>query len=405
MRAGYGQCCPEHRLKDRRLPAATAPDVPRFAFQRRRSWRDRLGGKRGKALLALFVAITVPAMAAPDEWGAFNLGGGEAKLTDEVTPMAFEQPGGSFPGSAFYYVEADAELASGINGALDTTAGSGRFFDPLAVLDGDPAQAVETHDAGPSARAFRGGGSGLDMARALQCLATAVYYEAASESIGGQKAVAQVVLNRVAHPTYPNSVCGVVYQGIERKTGCQFSFTCDGSLRRTPSARGWATALKVAREALAGDVYEPVGLATHYHTIWISPYWAPSLDFIGVIGAHRFYRWRGAAGQPSAFRTVYIGGEPLPKPKAQTSLAQPESDPLDPVALARAYEEARKKAESESRSSVPVAGRAAAPGPAPRYTQEIEERGGDAQFRAEKLPQSGSVRDEYANAGKWKEQP
>ncbi|UIP08108.1 cell wall hydrolase [Erythrobacter sp. SDW2] len=389
------------------MPAPAAPDTPRFAFQRKRRWRDRLGGKRGKALLALFAAITVPAMAAPDQWGAFNLGNGDdAKLTDEVTPMAFEQPGGSFPGSAFYYVEADNELAGGINGALDTTVGAGQYFDPLAVLNGDPAQAVETHDAGPSARAFRGGGSGLDMARALQCLATAVYYEAASESIGGQKAVAQVVLNRVAHPTYPGSICGVVYQGSERKTGCQFSFTCDGSLRRTPSARGWATALKVAREALGGDVYEPVGLATHYHTIWISPYWAPSLDFIGVIGAHRFYRWRGAAGQPSAFRTVYIGGEPLPKPKPQTSLAQPsEADPLDPVALARAYEEARKKAEADSRSTTPVAGRTATAGPAPRYTQDIEDRGGDAQFRAEKLPQSGSVREEYANAGKWKEQP
>lgn len=385
---------------------ATAPDAPRFAFQRRRSWRERLGGKQGKALLALFAAITVPAMAAPDEWRAFDIGGsGEARLTDEVTPMAFEQPGGSFPGSAFYYVEADAELAGGINGALGSTAGAGQYFDPLAVLNGDPAQAVETHDAGPSARAFRGGGSGLDMARALQCLATAVYYEAASESIGGQKAVAQVVLNRVAHPTYPGSVCGVVYQGSERKTGCQFSFTCDGSLRRTPSARGWATALKVAREALGGEVYQPVGLATHYHTIWINPYWAPSLDFVGVIGAHRFYRWRGAAGQPDAFRTAYAGGEPLPRPKPQTARADGDSDPLDPVGLARAYEEARKRAEAEAGPGGSAAGRSAPSVPAPRYTQEIEQNGGDSLFTPQRLPQSGSVRSEYANAGQWKEQP
>ena len=392
--------------KDCRLNLAAATDAPRFAVRRRRSWRDRLGGKRGKALLALLVALTVPAMAAPSEWRAFGLGGDDTALTSEVTPMAFERPGGSFPGSAFYYVDAGAEMAQGIDSALDTTIGTGRYFDPLTVLAGDPSQAVETHDAGPSARAFRGGGSGLDMARALQCLATAVYYEAASESIGGQKAVAQVVLNRVAHPTYPNSVCGVVYQGSERRTGCQFSFTCDGSLRRTPSAAGWATALKVAREALAGEVYRPVGLATHYHTIWISPYWAPSLDFIGVIGAHRFYRWRGAAGQPAAFRTAYVGGEPLPRPRPQSSLAQPgESDPLDPVALARAYEEARVKAEAQSRAAASVATRAAVAAPPPRYTREVEERGGDAQFRAEMLPQSGGVREEYANAGKWKEQP
>ncbi len=389
---------PTPLAKDRRLNPADAPDASRFAFQRRRSWRERMGSKRGKALLALVAAITVPAMAAPSEWRAFGPDNNDVAPAAIVTPMAFEQPGGSFPGSAFYYVDASAEMAQGVGGTLDTTVGSGRYFDPLTVLAGDPSKAVETHDAGPSARAFRGGGSGLDMARATQCLATAVYYEAASESIGGQKAVAQVVLNRVAHPTYPNSVCGVVYQGSERRTGCQFSFTCDGSLRRTPSARGWATALQVAREALAGDVYEPVGLATHYHTIWISPYWAPSLDYIGVIGAHRFYRWRGAAGQPSAFRTVYIGGEPLPRPKPQTSLAQgSESDPLDPVALARAYEEARRKAEAASRPSAAL--------PAPAYTAEIQARGGDALFTAEKLPQSGAVRDEFANAGKWKEQP
>lgn len=383
------------------LVAAT--DAPRFAFQRRRSWRDRLGGKPGKALLALFAAITVPAMAAPSEWRAFGLGPEDSALAPEVVPMAFEQPGGSFPGSAFYYVEPDAQP---VGGARHRTLDGARYFDPLAVLGGDPNQAVETHDVGPAARAFRGGGSGLDMARALQCLATVVYYEAASESIGGQKAVAQVVLNRVAHPTYPGSVCGVVYQGSERRTGCQFSFTCDGSLRRTPSARGWATALKIAREALAGDVYEPVGLATHYHTIWISPYWAPSLDFIGVIGAHRFYRWRGAAGQPTAFRTAYIGGEPLPRPKPQTTAAADSgSDPLDPVALARAFAETRGNAQPNAGGSAPSPGRPTRSDPAPRYTQEIEQRGGDAQFKAGKLPQSGNVREEYARAGQWKEQP
>lgn len=388
------------------MSRSAAPDAPRFAFRPRRGWRERLGGQRTKALMALIAAITVPAMATPSPWEGLSGGTEQAALAAAVAPMPFERPGSSFPGSAFYYVEADAQLAHGFVRALDSAGGSGRFFDPLAVLGGDPAQAVETRDAGPAARSFRGGGSGLDMVRALQCLATAVYYEAASESIGGQKAVAQVVLNRVAHPTYPASVCGVVYQGSERRTGCQFSFTCDGSLRRTPSTRGWSTALRVAREALAGDVYEPVGLATHYHTIWINPYWASNLDFVGVVGAHRFYRWRGAAGLPAAFRTAYLGGEPLPRPKPRSTEASDTiADPLDPAALARAYGEARRQAEAAAGSPAAAAASRSASADAPRYTQAIEARGGDAQFRAGKLPQSGSVREEFANAGQWKQQP
>ncbi|MFD1958893.1 cell wall hydrolase [Novosphingobium panipatense] len=85
------------------------------------------------------------------------------------------------------------------------------------------------------------------------------------------------MLNRVAHPAYPGTVCGVVYQGSERSTGCQFSFTCDGSLARRPQPMFWERARAVARAALAGYVYAPAGLATHYHTVQVRPYWAPSL--------------------------------------------------------------------------------------------------------------------------------
>ena len=382
-------------LPEDRLTQSAPPAEPRFAFQRRkRGWAGL--GARKKALLALVAAMTVPAFAAPGEWRSFGNAQESAELVPQVRPMPFEQAGVSFPGSAFYYLEDAPQLSYDFEAAIDGADAAGRFFNPLEVIGGDPAQAIETHSAGPAAGAFRAGGSGVDKARALQCLATAIYYEAASESIGGQKAVAQVVLNRVAHPTYPGSVCGVVYQGSQRVTGCQFSFTCDGSLRRKPSRGGWATALRIAGEALAGDVYAPVGLATHYHTTWINPYWASSLDHVGTIGAHRFYRWRGAAGKPSAFRTVYIGGEPLPKPSARAASDVPEySDPgADPAALARAFEEARKKAESDSRAAT-----------APRYTRAIQDAGGDALFTAEKLPGSGTVKDEYANAGQWKQQP
>jgi spore germination cell wall hydrolase CwlJ-like protein len=176
--------------------------------------------------------------------------------------------------------------------------------------------------ANPAARAFNlRTRSMVDRMRSIDCLTAAVYYEAASESDDGQRAVAQVVLNRVRHPTYPNSVCGVVYQGSERTTGCQFSFTCDGSLLRTPAIGGWARARRVAAEALAGRVFEPVGHSTHYHANYVLPYWASSLVKSAVVGAHIFYRWNGGWGQPAAFRQTYAGVEPLPGPKPRQAMA------------------------------------------------------------------------------------
>jgi hypothetical protein len=142
---------------------------------------------------------------------------------------------------------------------------------------------------------------------AVDCLTAAIYYEAASESMTGQRAVAQVVLNRMRHPAYPKSICGVVYEGSERRTGCQFSFTCDGSLARTPSRTGWDRARGIATAALGGYVERSVGTATHYHTTWVVPYWAWSLDKITLVGAHIFYRWKGYWGRPAAFKGVYAG--------------------------------------------------------------------------------------------------
>jgi hypothetical protein len=147
--------------------------------------------------------------------------------------------------------------------------------------------------------------------RALDCLTAAVYYEAASETPQGQAAVAQVVLNRARHPAYPRTVCGVVFQGSERVTGCQFSFTCDGAMARVPSPGGWARARTVASAALNGTVVAAVGTATHYHTDWVAPYWAPRLSKIVKIGTHIFYRWNGAWGLPTAFTGVYSGAEPI----------------------------------------------------------------------------------------------
>ena len=194
-------------------------------------------------------------------------------------------------------------------------------------------------EAAPMFRLPATADSEVSRGSALDCLTAAIYYEAASESIQGQRAVAQVVLNRARHPAFPKSVCGVVYQGSERRTGCQFSFTCDGSLARRPSQRGWQLAGAVAAAALDGAVEPSIGMATHYHTVWVVPYWADSLSKIGVVGAHIFYRWRGFWGRRTAFTGRYLGedqaltetGVPLDAVGLPTGLPDPVFAPAAPL--------------------------------------------------------------------------
>lgn len=146
----------------------------------------------------------------------------------------------------------------------------------------------------------------VPMARrtATDCLTSAIYYEAGYELNQGKRAVAQVILNRVRHPAYPKTICGVVYQGSERKTGCQFTFTCDGSLARRPARDRWEQARLIAIGAITGAVEPSVGMATHYHANYVMPYWAPSLDKVSQIGTHIFYRWKGSWGRRRAFSQV-----------------------------------------------------------------------------------------------------
>jgi spore germination cell wall hydrolase CwlJ-like protein len=159
-----------------------------------------------------------------------------------------------------------------------------------------------------AARSFTVADSSLDHRRALLCLTQAVYYEAGYEPIEGRRAVAQVVLNRMRHPAFPKSVCGVVYQG---STGavCQFSFVCDGALYRRPSQSAWNESEVVAEAALDGYVERSVGEATHYHADYVAPRWAPMLAKVAKLGTHIFYRWPGAWGTPAAF-TGHYAGEP-----------------------------------------------------------------------------------------------
>jgi spore germination cell wall hydrolase CwlJ-like protein len=177
-----------------------------------------------------------------------------------------------------------------------------------------------------AAQAFVLSGSALDQRRALLCLTQAVYYEAGFEPLEGRRAVAQVVLNRLRHPAFPKSICGVVYQGAGSGT-CQFTFVCDGALYRRPAADAWRQAEQVARAALSGYVESSVGEATHYHADYVAPRWAPLLAKVASIGQHIFYRWPGEWGQPAAFTGHYIGEPqdplalrpPPPAPGSQTA--------------------------------------------------------------------------------------
>ncbi|QGY82019.1 cell wall hydrolase [Sphingorhabdus lacus] len=239
-------------------------------------------------LLSVAVGAVYTAIAAPIGIWRISQDSKEAAKPPASEPIQFR-----------FREDVDPEAAVAINAAVPDTQ------EPIV-----PALPFSIQSSSISARSKM---------LAIECLTAAVYYEADSESVTGQRAVAQVVLNRVRHPEYANSVCGVVFQGSERTTGCQFSFTCDGSLARRPSQAGWARAQAIAARALAGYVEPSVGLATHYHTIWVVPYWSSSLSKLRTVGSHIFYRWSGRNGTLAAFRNRYSGIEQLPQMKVAGS--------------------------------------------------------------------------------------
>lgn len=127
-----------------------------------------------------------------------------------------------------------------------------------------------------------------------QCLASGIYFEARGESVKGQAAVAQVILNRVRNPAYPKTICGVVYQNEDWRNRCQFSFACDNIKDQVNSEYHWHVARDVAMAVTAGKIWLPqVGSATHYHAVYVRPKWAKTMEKVGRIGLHVFYRTYG----------------------------------------------------------------------------------------------------------------
>ncbi len=128
--------------------------------------------------------------------------------------------------------------------------------------------------------------------RERRCLATAIYFEARGEPERGQIAVGQVILNRVRSPIFPETICGVVYQGQMHK-GCQFSFTCDGHTDNPKDNAQWSLAQDLAKKIMEGEEWLPeVGYSTYYHANYVSPRWARSMNKIDRIGRHIFYKKR-----------------------------------------------------------------------------------------------------------------
>jgi hypothetical protein len=253
--------------------------------------RRAFGGLRIELIGLMLVAAIVAAIAG---FVLFSERAPASAATFELPPAKAAALVDATSGVAATQMRAVGDQAKIINAALPFAGG------PL-------------HAASP----FAMKGSDVDARRALLCLTQAVYYEAGFEPVEGRRAVAQVVLNRMRHPAFPKSVCGVVYQGAGSGT-CQFTFVCDGALYRAPAADAWRQAEQVARASLAGYVETAVGEATHYHADYVAPRWAPLLAKVAQIGQHIFYRWPGAWGQPGAFTGRYIG-----EPRDPLSLRPP----------------------------------------------------------------------------------
>lgn len=250
-----------------------------------------------------------------------------------------------FPGAALLYADEPAA-------PIATAAPAPHVTGTIALPDIPVPQVAQSDAMVRPAAPFVLRGSPVDKARALQCLTTAIYYEAASEPDDGQAAVAQVILNRVRHPAFPASVCGVVFQGSER-AGCQFSFACDGAMARVPMRSAWDRARRAAAQALAGGVFPGVGLATHYHTYAVTPSWNRSLVMTGAFGAHFFHRWKGWWGTPAAFRQAYSGAEPVPGPHPRLDVPTPLVTP--PVVMAAAQGAVVKQLLAMPAPAAPVA--------------------------------------------------
>lgn len=126
--------------------------------------------------------------------------------------------------------------------------------------------------------------------RQWTCMTEALYHEARGEPVEGQYAVAEVILNRVDAPNYPDTICGVINEGMGQLNACQFSYTCDGRLEQVTDQRPWDRAGNIARIMIDGAPRDLTANATHYHADWVAPHWSQVYPRTAAYGTHVFYR-------------------------------------------------------------------------------------------------------------------
>ncbi|MGV7119464.1 cell wall hydrolase [Sphingopyxis sp. 550A] len=372
---------------------------PELHLAARSTWRDPAPEKPagpGREYWGMLTAITIVACLAlmlstgqyrPRGFGPYSVS----------VPLTFKP----YDPARWAVMNSDSyEDALKIDPTLPDPASVG-YADATALPPASPTELQQEAFVGPPAKpyVFRGL-TALDRERAHYCLTSALYYEAASESDDGMRGVAQVIVNRARHPSFPNTICGVVFQGSERAGVCQFTFACDGAMARAPERRNWLRASRIASAALNGYVFPGVGLATHYHTTAIWPRWGKSLVMTNIVGAHIFHRWRGRWGMPDAFRAPYMGREPVPGPYLPLAqqLAILKGQGLPPGAgpvpgltgPAAPLPDVAPAPLPGTMGAAPPAAATTAPtaAPAPTYTDP-------------RLNQSGQIKEEFSKSGEW----
>ena len=270
--------------------------------------------------------------------GSFYMAGGMSQVAADHSRAAriAEAAGGGFAESMLQRETRGMDFAAlRLARAHDGFVEAGAQRDAFPTWSGRPTGG----DGGPTP-----GRAALNSTRELDCLTQAVYFEARGESQRGQAAVAQVVLNRVRHPAFPKSVCGVVFQGAATH-GCQFSFACDGSTAHQRERDAWDRARTVAGRALSGVVLADVGQATHFHTTGVSPLWGPQMLRVAQVGLHIFYRVNPHA---PAFR-------PGPEPDSRAVFVSLPIGPASSLRLASALVEKAAVATTAAVSGSPQA--------------------------------------------------
>ena len=242
--------------------------------------------------------------------GAAYLAGGMARAVSDhsLATRVAEAAGGGYGDEVLLRREIHDVGAAHIVDRREAQPGETPSFGPELIK---AAAAVSSGTIGAPAAPFKMVGA-LESSRELECLTQAVYFEARGETPAGQAAVAQVVLNRVRHPSFPKSVCAVVFQGAGKRVGCQFSFACNGSMQGRRENAAWDRARRVATRALGGFVMTAVGESTHFHTVNVAPNWGARLVRTAEVGMHIFYKF--GRGAPRLEEKTYYASLATPTP-------------------------------------------------------------------------------------------